>query len=84
MNSGPTNATAMLALRLPPEIEDGLGALARRTGRSKDDHACGAILRHLENLENLAAVEQRLAAVQGGESDPVPVKDLLSRYGAAD
>ena len=74
----------MFALRLPPEIEDGLGALARRTGRSKDDHACGAILRHLENLENLAAVEQRRAAVQGGESDPVPVKDLLSRYGAAD
>ena len=74
----------MFALRLPPEIEDGLEALARRVGRSKDDHARGAILDRLDNLENLAAVEQRLAAVQSGESDPVPVKDLLSRYGAAD
>lgn len=74
----------MFALRLPPEIEDGLEALARRAGRSKDDHARGAILDRLDNLENFAAVEQRLAAVQGGESDPIPVEDLLSRYGAAD
>lgn len=41
----------MRALRLPPEIEDRLEALARRTGRSKDDHARDAILEHLENLE---------------------------------
>ena len=60
----------MFALRLPPEIEDGLEALARRVGRSKDDHARGAILDRLDNLENLAAVEQRLAAVQSGDSDP--------------
>lgn len=53
----------MLALRLPPEIEDRLEALAGRTGRSKDDHARDAILEHSEDLE---VAEQRLAAVYSG------------------
>ncbi|KQP59985.1 CopG family transcriptional regulator [Methylobacterium sp. Leaf111] len=74
----------MLALRLPPEIEDRLEALARRTGRSKADHARDAILEHLENLEDLDDAERRLAAVRSGESDTVPLDDLLSRYGVAD
>ena len=71
----------MRALRLPPEIEDRLEALARRTGRSKDDHARDAILEHLENLE---VAEQRLAAVRGGEGAAVSLDDLMSRYGVAD
>ena len=74
----------MLALRLPPDIEDRLEALARRTGRSKDDHARDAILEHLENLEDLEVAQQRLAAVQSGESTTVPLEVLLSRYGVAD
>lgn len=74
----------MLALRLPPEIEDRLEALARRTGRSKDDHARDAILEHLENLEDLEVAEQRLAAVRSGEGATVSLDDLMSRYGVAD
>ncbi|WP_244476882.1 hypothetical protein [Methylobacterium sp. Leaf117] len=64
----------MLALRRPPEIEDRLKALARHTGRSKDDHARDAILEHFENfahLENLKAAEQHPAAVRSGESDTI-------------
>ncbi|KQP90907.1 hypothetical protein ASF60_03505 [Methylobacterium sp. Leaf113] len=71
----------MLALRRPLEIEDRLKALARRTGRSKDDQARDAILEHLENLK---AAEQHPAAVRSGESDTVPLEDLLARYGVAD
>lgn len=80
----------MLALRRPLEIEDRLKALARRTGRSKDDQARDAILEHLENfahlenLEHLKAAGQHPAAVRSGESDTVPLEDLLARYGVAD
>lgn len=74
----------MLALRLPPDVEDRLEALARRTGRSKDDHARDAILDHLDNLEDLEVAQQRLAAVRGGESATIPLDDLLTRYGVAD
>jgi RHH-type rel operon transcriptional repressor/antitoxin RelB len=37
----------MIALRLPPDIEERLEALARRTGRSKSFYAREAILEHL-------------------------------------
>jgi RHH-type rel operon transcriptional repressor/antitoxin RelB len=42
----------MLALRLPPEIEQRLDALAKKTGRSKSWHAREAILRHIEDIED--------------------------------
>ena len=42
----------MLALRLPPEIEARLGALAKKTGRTKSFYAREAILRHIEDLED--------------------------------
>jgi predicted transcriptional regulator len=38
----------MLALRLPPEIEQRLDALAKKTGRSKSYCAREAILRQIE------------------------------------
>src|ERR1043165_8329198 len=42
----------MLALRLRPEIEHRLDALARKTGRSKSNFAREAILRHLDDIED--------------------------------
>jgi RHH-type transcriptional regulator, rel operon repressor / antitoxin RelB len=42
----------MLALRLPPEIEQRLDALAKKTGRSKSWHAREAILRQIEDIED--------------------------------
>jgi RHH-type rel operon transcriptional repressor/antitoxin RelB len=40
----------MLALRLPPDIEQRLDALARKTGRSKTLFAREAILRQIEDI----------------------------------
>jgi RHH-type rel operon transcriptional repressor/antitoxin RelB len=51
----------MLALRLPPEIEQRLAALARKTGRSKSYYAREAILRHIEDLEDYYLARRRLA-----------------------
>jgi RHH-type transcriptional regulator, rel operon repressor / antitoxin RelB len=42
----------MLALRLPPEIEHRLDALAKKTGRSKSYCAREAILCHIEDIED--------------------------------
>jgi RHH-type rel operon transcriptional repressor/antitoxin RelB len=42
----------MLALRLPPDIEQRLDALARKTGRSKSYYAREAILRQIEDIED--------------------------------
>jgi RHH-type transcriptional regulator, rel operon repressor / antitoxin RelB len=53
--------TAMLALRLPAQIEKRLDALAKKTGRSKSFYAREAILRHLEDLEDYHLARRRLA-----------------------
>jgi RHH-type rel operon transcriptional repressor/antitoxin RelB len=74
----------MLALRLPPEIENRLEALAKRTGRSKSYYAREAILEHLDDLEDAYLAEQRLADLRVGRTDTVPLADLMKRYGLED
>ena len=49
----------MLALRLPPEIEQRLDALAKKTGRSKSYYAREAILRHIEDIEDTYLARHR-------------------------
>lgn len=50
----------MLAIRLTPEIEKRLDALAKKTGRTKTFYAREAILEHLEDLEDIYLAKQRL------------------------
>ncbi len=72
----------MLALRLPPEVEARLAALARRTGRSKSYYAREAILEHLEDLEDFYLAEERMQRYS--EAKAHPLEDLLRRHGVAD
>ena len=66
----------MLALRLPPEIENRLDELARKTGRSKSFYAREAILKHLDDLEDVFLAERRLQ--RGGER--VSLDDLEREF----
>jgi RHH-type transcriptional regulator, rel operon repressor / antitoxin RelB len=50
----------MLALRLPPDIEQRLDALARKTGRSKSFYAREAILRQIEDIEDYYLARRRM------------------------
>ena len=50
----------MLAIRLPPDIEQRLAALADKTGRTKTFYAREAILQHIENLEDEYLSQERL------------------------
>jgi len=55
----------MIALRLPPEVEQRLEALSKATGRSKSFYVREAILEHLEDMEDAylgAAVLERVRA----------------------
>ena len=57
--------TAMIALRLPPEMEKRLAALAKRTGRTKSFFAREAILRHIDDIEDYHLARRRLARTAG-------------------
>jgi RHH-type rel operon transcriptional repressor/antitoxin RelB len=50
----------MRALRLPPDIEKRLDALARKTGRTKSYYAREAILRQIEDIEDDFLARRRL------------------------
>ena len=57
-----------ISLRLPEDISARLENLAERTGRSKTFYVREAILRHLEDLEDIYIAEQRLADLRAGRS----------------
>lgn len=74
----------MLAIRLPPEIEDRLDALAKATGRTKTFYAREAILEHLDDLEDLYLAERRLIDIRAGKTQTVPLEDVVNRYSLED
>lgn len=57
----------MLALRLPPEIEARLDALAKATGRTKSFYVREAILEHLEDMEDAYLAAGTLERVRRGK-----------------
>ena len=74
----------MLALRLPPEIEERLDALAKLTGRSKSFYAREAILEHIGDLEDIYLAEQRLEDLRAGRTKAMPLEEVMKQYGLAD
>ena len=74
----------MLAIRLPPAIEKRLARLAKRTGRTKTYYAREAILRHLEDLEDVYLAEQAYARYLKGKEKTIPLEEAMRRRGLAD
>ncbi len=74
----------MLAIRLAPEIEERLEALAARTGRTKTFYAREAILEHIDDLEDLYLAEQRLGEVRENRSETISLQYVIKSYDLAD
>ena len=74
----------MLAIRLAPEIEERLEALAARTGRTKTFYAREAILEHIDDLEDLYLAEQRLGEVRENRSETISLQDVIKSYDLGD
>jgi len=74
----------MRAVRLPPEIERRLEALAKATGRTKAFHVREAILEHLGDLEDLYLAERELDAIRAGKSKTISLEELMKQYGLED
>lgn len=74
----------MLAIRLSQDIEARLDALAKATGRTKTFYARQAILKHLEDLEDLYLAEQRLAQHKAKHTRTVSLDAMERKHGLAD
>ena len=74
----------MLAIRLPPDIEARLDALAVATGRSKSFYARAAIVEHLADLEYIYLAETRLEDIRAGRSTTVSLESVKRNLGLED
>lgn len=70
----------MLAIRLTPDIEKRLDALARKTGRSKTYYAREAIQEYLQDLEDYYLADAR----SGKDLAGLSLEDMEKRLGLAD
>jgi RHH-type transcriptional regulator, rel operon repressor / antitoxin RelB len=71
----------MLAIRLPPEIEKRLTALAKKSGRTKTFYAREAILQHLEDLEDAYIGEKALREFEKSGENAIPIEEIMKDYG---
>ena len=74
----------MLAIRLPEDIELRLGALAKKTGRTKTFYAREAILEYLDDIEDLYLAEKRLTSIQKGKTKTMKLDEVEHELGLAD
>ncbi len=75
---------AMLAIRLPEELESRLETLAKRTGRTKTFYAREAIEQHLEDLEDLYLAERVAKRIRSGKEQTSSLDEVEARLGLAD
>jgi RHH-type rel operon transcriptional repressor/antitoxin RelB len=71
----------MLAIRLPEDVEKRLDRLAKRTGRTKTYYAREAVLRHLEDLEDIYLAEAALEEIRAGRSRTIPLESAMKKHG---
>lgn len=71
----------MLALRLPPDIEKRLDALARKTGRTKSFYGREAILRHLDDLEDMYLAEKILDRIKTSKERTFTIDEVERELG---
>jgi RHH-type rel operon transcriptional repressor/antitoxin RelB len=74
----------MLAIRLPDKIEKRLARLAKRTGRTKTYYAREAILKHIDDLEDIYLAERRMEAIESGRVKTIPLEEVMRQHGLAD
>ena len=74
----------MLAIRLPESVEKRLDRLARRTGRTKTFYAREAILRHLQELEDIYQAERVLERLMSGKEKTRSLDEVTKRLGLED
>jgi RHH-type rel operon transcriptional repressor/antitoxin RelB len=75
---------AMIAVRVPEEIETRLERLAQLTGRTKTYYVREAIENHLDDLEEAYLAEKVLDKVRSGREKLIPLEDVVKQYGLDD
>jgi len=71
----------MLAIRLPEKIGKRLDRLAKRTGHTKTYCAREAILKYLDEQEDVYLAEKRMEAIESGRVKTIPLEEVMRQHG---
>lgn len=72
------------SVRLDPDTERRLDALARTTGRSRAYYIREAIAQHIDDLEDIYLAEKRLEDLRAGRGRTHPLEEVERELGLAD
>jgi RHH-type transcriptional regulator, rel operon repressor / antitoxin RelB len=75
---------AMLAVRLPADLEARLNKIAKESGRSKSWIARDAIMERIADWEAFAIAEKRMADRRAGRTKAISLEELMAEYGLDD
>ena len=64
------------SVRLDPDLEQRLSALAKRTGRSRAYYIREAIASYMDDLEDIYLAEQAIERLRRGEDEVVSARDV--------
>ncbi|WP_137154415.1 CopG family transcriptional regulator [Rhizobium sp. FKL33] len=70
-----------MSVTLPPEFEERLSALARKTGHAREDQLKWIISQGLEDMEDYYAAQDVLDRVRRGEEKVVSSEDIWRGLG---
>jgi len=74
----------LLTVRLPEEIEHRLVNLAKKTGRTKSFYAREAILKYLDDLEDIYLAEKQIEELRAGRSRTYTLDEVKKELGLED
>jgi RHH-type rel operon transcriptional repressor/antitoxin RelB len=73
-----------ISVVIPSDLADRLTKVVQQTGRSLDETVWLALLDHIENMEDIAFCDERLADLKAGRSRAVPLEEVIHELGLED
>lgn len=70
-----------MTIRIEPEIEDRLDNLARETHRTKSFYVREALLKALDDMEDVYLAEKRLEDIRAGRTKTIPLENVMKKHG---
>ncbi|HEV7252237.1 MAG TPA: DUF6290 family protein [Mesorhizobium sp.] len=74
----------METITLEPELDRWLTEVAARAGRPKQDVVREAVIRALEDLEDVQEADEVMRRLERGEERTIPLEDVVRRLGLED
>ncbi|MDD3293684.1 MAG: DUF6290 family protein [Geobacteraceae bacterium] len=70
-----------VTVRIEEELDSRLERLARETHRTKSFYVREAIVKALEEVEDIYLAEKRLEDIRAGRTKTIPIEDVVKKHG---